>query len=116
MTPLPLEVQHHIGESVEADLSMRLRPGVLADEVILTVNTAEVAVGKKDVSNTPAPGKERFFSKVLRACGNDRKIAGVTPGALVFQTIDPAPVWADNARTHQSFQRGDTPLQLAGFT
>ncbi|MFL6467793.1 MAG: hypothetical protein ACJ72Z_07525, partial [Pyrinomonadaceae bacterium] len=61
-------------------------PG-LRDLIILTVNTAKVAVAKEDIPGTFCSRQARLFAEMRGTAGNNRQTAGIAGRDLVVQTV-----------------------------
>jgi len=85
----------------------------LADLIVLAVDTAQVAVTKKDVANPVCPDETWLFPKVRCVGRDNRKIAGITPGDFILETIIPAFVRTNSARGEHCLKSLGAALKFA---
>lgn len=73
MTTPFLHPEHHPTKLLIAHL---LSPEMVGQVVILTIDTLQVAAGKKDGSRTSLPDKRRFLTKMRPHTGHHRPVSG----------------------------------------
>ena len=81
MTPSPLELEHHAGEPLHGDLVPSLGTVILADLVVLTIDTSQVAVAKENVAGALSPRETGLLAEVGREGGDDRVGTGGAGGS-----------------------------------
>jgi hypothetical protein len=85
MAAKALKFDHHFGEPLDRYF---LSLAQMADGIILTEKTSEVAVGQKNGSGPLASYKRPFFSKMGRIGADLRLTTGFTESHLVSGPID----------------------------
>src|SRR6185295_10652982 len=70
VTTARLKFEHHFGEALVCDFVFDLLFVRLRDLIVLTIDTAQIAVAEEDVAGAARAGKGRFFSEV-RGVGRD---------------------------------------------
>jgi hypothetical protein len=90
MAPLLLQDEHDLRQASDADFMLPLLPPVLADEVILTIHAAEVAVAEENIADTPRPHQPRLLPEMGRPCRHHGKQSCGTTGSFSLETVVPA--------------------------
>jgi len=108
-----LKFEHHFGEALMCDFVFDLLFVRLRDLIVLTIDTAQIAVAEEDVAGAARAGKGRFFSEVRGVGRNDRQPARVARSNLVLEPVVQTITRTDRATCEQCFERFDTMPQLA---
>ena len=109
MDPSILQFKHHCREPFDRDFMCAFAGVILADLVVLTVDTAKGAVAEKDVADSPRSSEPGLFTEVWRVRGHDRQRTGITAGDFVSESIVAAVVRTDAAGLQQRLKSPGTP-------
>src|SRR6266536_2422519 len=110
VAPHGLQLQHHGGQLLRPHLKARL---LLADVIVLTEHTAQVAPGKEDGTAALPAAQAVLLAKVRKVAGHAGVAAGATDLRLVLQPVDLAVPGAYAAALQARQGTLDAPLQLA---
>jgi hypothetical protein len=88
---------------------------VLADEIVLAVDTPEIAVAEEDVPNAACPDEKGLLANMGCSRRHNRKIAGIAAGDVSFPTVVAAVVGAQRACIQHRVQQFHALMELAGF-
>lgn len=113
MTTLCLQLQHHLGEPLMSDFVLELFLVRLRDLVVLTIDTAQIAIPEEDVTCASGSNEGGFFTEVRRVGGDDWQTARVAGGDFVFQSVVKAVARTDCAALEETFESFDALEQFA---
>lgn len=105
VTTFRLQLQHHLRKSLVRYFILELLLVRLRNLIVLTINAAQVAVAKEDVSCPVSPDERRFFTKVCGVRRNDRESARVARSDLVLNPIVEAVARTDRALLKELLER-----------
>ena len=84
VTTACLQLQHHLRQTLVSHFVFELLFVRLRDLVVLTVNTAKIAIAEENVAGAFGANERRFLAEVCCVRRNDRKATGVTGGDVVI--------------------------------
>jgi hypothetical protein len=82
-----LELQHDLRQTLEAHHPPALHSGILADLMVLAVDTTQIAIAKKDVSGPPLTRDRRLFAKMRSIGGNNRQVSGTARSLFILKPV-----------------------------
>src|SRR5438270_214431 len=97
VTTARLQLEHHFSKTFVRDFVLDLFLVRLRNLIVLTIDTTQVAVPKKDVSRAARSHQRWLFTKVRGVRRNDRQAARITSGDLVVQSVVEAIARTDSA-------------------
>ena len=113
VTATRLQLQHHLGQALVRDFVLDLVSMLLRNLIVLAVDTAQVAVTKKDIARAARAGERRLFAEMGRVGRNNRQASRIARRDFIIQTIVQTVAGTHRAAFQQSFQRFDAMAQLA---
>jgi hypothetical protein len=115
MASLFLQLDHHSGKAFKRHLVFLFDFPVLTDQMILTVDTTEIAIAEEDVPDSMRSHEERLFSEVRCVGRNDREISGIAAGDFVPNAVVPTVVRTDIAGRKHGLKPFHTVPKLTGL-
>lgn len=112
VTTTTLQFQHHLGKAFVADLVLDLLFVRLGNLVVLTLDTAKIAIAKEAVPCASRSDQRWLFTEVGRVRGDNWQAAGITRCDLVFQPVVQAVARANSATLKQRLEFLNPSLQF----
>ena len=99
-----LQVKHVLCQLMTCDFIRFLHSPVLADLVVLAIDTAQITVSKKDGARTLFAGENRLLAVMVAVRGNNRQCPGIAVSHFTAEAINPAFSRADIAVSQPLFK------------
>src|SRR5215813_9601091 len=113
VTAACLQLEHHAGEPLVRYFILYLFFVGLRNLIVLTINTAQIAVAEENVSRPTTPRERWLFAEMRRVRRDDRQSSGVAPREFILESVVAAIERTNCALFQQRFQRFNTAFQLA---
>src|SRR4029078_13471929 len=114
VTTARLQLKHHLRQTFVRYFIAQLFFMCLRDLIILTVDTAQIAVAEENITGAARAYQRRLLAKVSGIRRDDRQPSGITGGDFILQAIVEAVARTDSAALEQRLERGHPSLQLVG--
>jgi hypothetical protein len=113
MTTALLQLEHYFRQTLVGYLIFDLLLVGLGNLIVLTVDTAQVAIAEEDVAGAFGSHQRRFFAEMRRVRRDDRQPARIAGRDFILQSVVETIARTDGALFQQRFQRRDAMVQLA---